>query len=427
MVLTAKDGRISAPPRQRQPPSGCRTATRSRRCAGSARRSSSRSRCRGCRASRAGRSASSPTTWSGTWSGCRARPHDDLGLPDAVFMFTDTLLVFDNLRHRLLVIANAHVDKRDPASLDRAYDRAAVRIGMTLAKLRAAGPRGRRRSRCPHRRPLLALGEEGFTSTMDEATFIGRGAAGEGVHRRRRRLPDRAVAPARLPRSRPIRSRSTARCGPSTRRRTSSSCAWARRRIVGSSPEVLVRRRGRSGGGAADRRHASAGRHRGARTLAIEQTMKTRSQGAGRARHAGGPRPQRRGPGGRAGLGQGDRVHGDRALLARHAPGESRDRHAQAGRATPSTCCARASRPGPSAGRRRSARWRSSTRSSRPSAAPTPARWATSRTRATSTPASPSGPSSATAAAPRSRSAPASWPTPIPRRSGWRRAPRRAA
>src|SRR3989454_9522839 len=60
---------------------------------------------------------------------------DDLNLPDAVFLFTDSLLVFDNLRHRLLVIANAVVDKRDPASLDRAYDRAAVRIGMTLAKL----------------------------------------------------------------------------------------------------------------------------------------------------------------------------------------------------------------------------------------------------------------------------------------------------
>ncbi|MDZ4279055.1 MAG: anthranilate synthase component I, partial [Dehalococcoidia bacterium] len=26
---------------------------------------------------------------------------DDLGLPDAVFLFTDTLLVFDNLRHRV--------------------------------------------------------------------------------------------------------------------------------------------------------------------------------------------------------------------------------------------------------------------------------------------------------------------------------------
>lgn len=100
-----------------------------------------------------------------------ASARDDLGLPDLVFMFTDTLLVFDNLRHRLLVIANAHVDKRDAASLDRAYDRAAVRIGMILAKLqqpaRAPAPLG-----LPPTGPLLALGEDGFTTTMEEPAFV---------------------------------------------------------------------------------------------------------------------------------------------------------------------------------------------------------------------------------------------------------------
>jgi anthranilate synthase component I len=98
------------------------------------------------------------------------RTRDDLGLPDTVFMFSDTLLVFDNLRHRLLVIANAHVDKRDAASLDRAYDRAAVRIGMTLAKL-ARPVRGAPALTLTAPGPLLAQGEEGFTSTMDEPTF----------------------------------------------------------------------------------------------------------------------------------------------------------------------------------------------------------------------------------------------------------------
>ncbi len=96
---------------------------------------------------------------------------DDQKLPDAVFMFTDTLLVFDNLRHRLLVIANAHVDKTDPASLDRAYDAAAVKIGMLLGNLRRPA-----RSPAPLTLPpldsLAALGDEGFTSTMDQATFM---------------------------------------------------------------------------------------------------------------------------------------------------------------------------------------------------------------------------------------------------------------
>jgi anthranilate synthase component 1 len=99
-----------------------------------------------------------------------ATAKDDLRLPDAVFMLSDTLLVFDNLRHRLLVIANAHVEGRDDAALDQAYDRAAVRIGMTLAKLgRPARPAAPFSLAAPG--PLLALGEEGFTSTMDEAAY----------------------------------------------------------------------------------------------------------------------------------------------------------------------------------------------------------------------------------------------------------------
>ncbi|MCI0547243.1 MAG: anthranilate synthase component I [Candidatus Rokubacteria bacterium] len=100
-----------------------------------------------------------------------ARARDDLRLPDAVFMLTDSLLVFDNLRHRLLVIANAHIDRTDPAALDRAYDQAAVKIGMLLAKLaRPARPPAPLTRSDPA--PLAALGEEGFTSTMDEATFM---------------------------------------------------------------------------------------------------------------------------------------------------------------------------------------------------------------------------------------------------------------
>ncbi|HAM57866.1 MAG: anthranilate synthase component I [Candidatus Rokubacteria bacterium GWC2_70_24] len=98
---------------------------------------------------------------------------DDLRLPDAVFMLTDSLLAFDNLRHRMLVIANAHVGKTDPASLDRAYDQAAVKIGMLLAKLgRPARPPAP--LTFPDPAPLVALGEDGFTSTMDEASYMER-------------------------------------------------------------------------------------------------------------------------------------------------------------------------------------------------------------------------------------------------------------
>jgi anthranilate synthase component 1 len=97
--------------------------------------------------------------------------HDDLVLPDTVFMLTDNLLVFDNLRHRLLVIGNCRIEGTDPVSLDRAYDTAAVKIGMTLAKLRRSA-RVPAPLVLPALDPLLALDESGFTSTMAEDEFV---------------------------------------------------------------------------------------------------------------------------------------------------------------------------------------------------------------------------------------------------------------
>ncbi len=99
-----------------------------------------------------------------------SRAKDDLVLPDAVFLFTDTLLVFDNLRHRLLVIANATIEDCSAAALDQAYDRAAVRIGMTLAKLARPARTSAPLALVPPG-PLVALGEDGFGSTMDETAF----------------------------------------------------------------------------------------------------------------------------------------------------------------------------------------------------------------------------------------------------------------
>jgi anthranilate synthase component I len=197
---------------------------------------------------------------------------DDLGLPDAVFMLSDTLLVFDNLRHRLLVIANAHVDKRDPAALDRSYDDAAVRIGMTLAKL-ARPARAAVAQALTAPGPLIALGEEGFTSTMDEAQFsdavrrakeyIAAGDAYQIVMSRRldcRLDADPFTVYRALRTINPSPYLFYLRLGKTT--------------IVGSSPEVLVRVEG-------DRveERPIAGTHpRGAteaQDLAIEETMKS--------------------------------------------------------------------------------------------------------------------------------------------------------
>jgi anthranilate synthase component I len=61
---------------------------------------------------------------------------DDLGLPEAVFMLTDTLVAFDHARQRLLVIANVPLE----GDLHAAYRRATARIDEITARLRAPIP-----------------------------------------------------------------------------------------------------------------------------------------------------------------------------------------------------------------------------------------------------------------------------------------------
>jgi len=197
---------------------------------------------------------------------------DDLGLPDAAFLFTDTLLVFDNLRHRLLVIANAHIEGDDDSAVDAAYDRAAVRIGMTLAKL-GRPARARAPLTLPPTAPLVALGEDGFSSTMDEPTFcdavrrakefIAAGDAYQIVISRRLDAPleaDPFTVYRALRTINPSPYLFFLRLGKTT--------------VVGSSPEVLVR----AEGDRVEERPIAGTRPRGATAaddLRIEDEMKT--------------------------------------------------------------------------------------------------------------------------------------------------------
>ena len=61
---------------------------------------------------------------------------DDLNMDDLVFAFTDTLLMFDHVRHRIRVICNAHVNG-DP---DAAYDRAVEKVDSLVERLRRPVP-----------------------------------------------------------------------------------------------------------------------------------------------------------------------------------------------------------------------------------------------------------------------------------------------
>jgi len=57
--------------------------------------------------------------------------HSGLGLPDMFLMLTDTLVVFDNLTHKIKVISNAHID----GSVEDAYKKANLKIERIVKKL----------------------------------------------------------------------------------------------------------------------------------------------------------------------------------------------------------------------------------------------------------------------------------------------------
>jgi len=61
-------------------------------------------------------------------------PPDQLGLPDMVFIVTDTFLVFDHRFRRLKIFANAFVEGK---KLDEAYDEATQKIERIVKKLEA--------------------------------------------------------------------------------------------------------------------------------------------------------------------------------------------------------------------------------------------------------------------------------------------------
>jgi len=59
-------------------------------------------------------------------------PRPGLGLPDAIFLLTDTLVIFDHVKHRLLVVTNAQL-RDDPTA---AYEAAVHKIETIVSRLR---------------------------------------------------------------------------------------------------------------------------------------------------------------------------------------------------------------------------------------------------------------------------------------------------
>ena len=60
-----------------------------------------------------------------------APEEDPLGLPEAVFLFTDTLLIFDHASQKIIVLSHAHLD----GNIEAAYREATERIERLVEKL----------------------------------------------------------------------------------------------------------------------------------------------------------------------------------------------------------------------------------------------------------------------------------------------------
>ncbi len=106
----------------------------------------------------------------------RARPAPGLeDLPALCMVVTDTLLIFDNLRQTLKVVATPYVAR--PERAEAVYERACAadrrdRRGAARAAAAAAGPRaaGARRARCRRRVPPSSFTREDYLAAVERAT-----------------------------------------------------------------------------------------------------------------------------------------------------------------------------------------------------------------------------------------------------------------
>ncbi len=88
---------------------------------------------------------------------------DPLGLPESVFMFADTILVFDHLKHRIKVVSHARLDG---LNADKAYKGAVERIDSLVKRLGQPLKQERKDSKAAHQPSPV-------TSNMSREQFEG--------------------------------------------------------------------------------------------------------------------------------------------------------------------------------------------------------------------------------------------------------------
>jgi len=162
---------------------------------------------------------------------------DPLGLPDMHMMITDTLVIFDHVRHRLLVCANA--PRLPGADLDTAYDEAISRIDAVAARMR---------------KPLVVPERAPIAPTDELIASVRRAQYEEGVRRAKEYIAAgdifQVVLSQRLSRRTGAQPfdiyRALRRLNPSPYMFYLDLGGEPPLRLIGSSPEVLVRLQGRT-------------------------------------------------------------------------------------------------------------------------------------------------------------------------------------
>ena len=229
---------------------------------------------------------------------------------EAGFMLFDTVLAFDHVRHRILIIANARISGDE--DLESLYQFACAKVEFVERELE----RALSKTVPPSGRPLEVTSNvtreqfEGMVKTAKE--YIAAGDIYQVVLSQRFEAAidaDPFTVYRALRHVNPSPYMYFLRVGG--------------RSIVGSSPEMLVRVEGPPGADAPDCRHAPARADRG-RGRPARRGAEAQREGARRARHAGGSRAQRHRPGGEVRHGAGADLHDARALFARDAPGVDR-------------------------------------------------------------------------------------------------------
>jgi anthranilate synthase component 1 len=95
--------------------------------------------------------------------GIAGTKEDPLDLPEIFFLFVQTLIAFDNLKHTIKVLDNAQVD--DQTDLRRAYDASVKRIAKVISSLQKK-PRG-----IEPRDLAQGSGERNFRSNLTQSGF----------------------------------------------------------------------------------------------------------------------------------------------------------------------------------------------------------------------------------------------------------------